>query len=211
MTRICILSDTHGSHDLLDVGSGDLLIHCGDCTAKDTAKQHNEFLAWFLSQDYKHRIFIGGNHDNFLVNRNPNDTYLSDSGTEFERLKIWGCGSSLKFSGQNPKAMAFSLDTEEELEAHWDLIPPDTDILITHTPPFGILDSVNRGLSGIRCGSPSLAKRLRLVTPILHCFGHLHREGCRIAKKSYSHTIFVNAAIMDEMYEPRLSPVFLEI
>lgn len=45
------------------------------------------------------------------------------------------------------------------------------DILITHGPPYGRLDAVNRG---VLAGCLHLLRALMRVRPALHCFGHIH-------------------------------------
>src|SRR5690349_16270157 len=96
------ISDLHGFYQKLE--GGDLLIVAGDLTAKDTLEELHAFNYWLLKQDYEKIVFIAGNHDNKLQNREPRNeiewegtpdtlnriVYLCDSGTEFEGLKIWG-------------------------------------------------------------------------------------------------------------------------
>lgn len=53
----------------------------------------------------------------------------------------------------------------------WDLIPSDVDVLITHGPPHGILDSNDSGFS---CGCPELLAQFGRIRPRLHVFGHIH-------------------------------------
>jgi len=92
---IDIISDLHGSYPELE--GGDLLIVCGDLTARDTLPEYFEFDDWLGQQSYKKKIFIAGNHDNSLVKEPPKKymmgnkntvfekcEYLCDSGTEFE-------------------------------------------------------------------------------------------------------------------------------
>src|SRR5690606_22101282 len=85
-----------------------------------------------------------------------NIEYLCDSGTEFEGLKIWGSPWTKTFLNMNPHCKAFTCDTEEELAEKWDLIPANIDILITHSPPYSILDEINSTDDMIHVGSESL-------------------------------------------------------
>lgn len=58
--------------------------------------------------------------------------------------------------------------------AIWNEIPGDTEILLTHSPPFGILDTT-RG--GNQAGCQVLAQAVRgLQSCRLHLFGHIHES-----------------------------------
>lgn len=165
--------------------------------------------------------------------------YLCDSGTEFEyeipvldisgdtdvinfetrKFKIWGSPWTKRFEGMDPKCMAFTVDTEEELAEKWALIPSDTDILVTHCPPFGILDEAADYLSGkIRSiGSVTLSSKY-LVPGFclkLHVFGHIHEHGgksTRLMKGGKEPSTFlVNASHVNERYEPVNKPIRIEL
>lgn len=206
---IDLLSDLHGHYPLLD--GGDLLIIAGDLTATDTPRQHLEFAVWLANQDYKHRVFIGGNHDNQLVDWCPIEldggSYLCNSGCEFQGLKIWGSPHTIKFEGQNPHAMAFSCDTLEEMHEKAQLIPLDTDILITHTPPWTILDKTLRNENA---GCPHLLAKVSVVKPTLHVFGHIH-EAYGKDFNTIHPTMCVNASHVDRKYRPVNKPIRIEL
>lgn len=225
---IDIVSDTHGSYPELE--GGDLLIMCGDLTANDTVSEFSTFYDWIDKNKYSKKIVVAGNHDNYffkcyslgkpkIIPFNISNTeYLCDSGIEFKGLKIWGSPWSLTFPGMNPLCKAFTVDTEEELAEKWDLIPLDTDILITHTPPYGIQDAIQDTSMGFQnrytrhCGSRTLLERLKHVRPKLHCFGHIH-AGYGMCRPNLGfidapgYPIFVNAAIMNEVYDPVNKPI----
>ena len=232
------ISDLHGFYPTLE--GGDLLIVAGDLTARDTKEEHIEFSAWLSNQDYPHKVVIAGNHDNKLILlggpiKAPHVDYLLDSGTEFalwpelptaspenegkiferQKVKIWGSPWTLKFPRMNPNCMAFTCDTEEELAEKWKLIPEDIDILITHSPPYGILDHISTYLytpdgNGLRAhqylGSKSLADKMEKLRPKLHCFGHIHENGGHMITYG-STTICINASIVNEHYKPVNKPI----
>lgn len=220
MTGISItaVSDLHGFHPVLE--GGDLLIVAGDLTARDTEKEYDDFWRWLLYQNYRKKVVIAGNHDNFL-RKHPgflkdcgdDIVYLCDSGTEFEGLKIWGSPWTRTFEGMNPHCKAFTVDTEEELAEKWALIPQDTAILITHSPPHGILDKVKRYTKDGRkeecVGSKSLRRIVGSVKPKLWVCGHIH-EGYGVYKdqtlKGVEYHI-VNASHVNEVYDPVNKPV----
>lgn len=220
------IADLHGYYPKLE--GGDLLIVAGDWTTSDKPHEVLEFGLWINNQKYKRKIVIAGNHDNMIQETPrifeglPNFvlTYLCDSGTEFEGLKIWGSPWTKTFPGMNPHCKAFTCDTEEELAEKWALIPEDTDILITHGPPYGIMDAVHREVfCGERdecVGSESLLGKVFRIRPKLHVFGHIHEGYGR-----YNHTpregssenlgitpvTFVNCSHVNERYKPVNKPV----
>lgn len=165
--KIVIISDTHGMHEELGQLEGDLLIHCGDF------EDVSEIDAWFAEQRFKEIIVIGGNHDHgaYEMSREGvrsfyNAKYLEDSMFEFEGLKIYGAPWVNLLTG-----WAYFRD-EDELEAKWDLIPDDIDILVTHIPPFQILDKFS---TGNHIGCSHLRARVEELENLrFHCFGHVH-------------------------------------
>lgn len=211
------IADLHGYYPKLE--GGDLLIVAGDLTARDTLEETDKFDEWLGRLNYRKKIFIAGNHDNSLVEEKPKKyycitkekkferfEYLCDSGTEFEGLKIWGSPWTLTFPGMNPRCKAFTVDTEEELAEKWALIPDDTDILITHGPPFAMMDAVYDYEAGkIRnCGSKSLHERICKLKLKLHVFGHIH-EG--YFERKIGNCTFVNASHVNEHYQPVNKPI----
>ena len=109
------------------------------------------------------------------------------------------------FPGMNPYCKAFTVDDQEELKKKWELIPDDINILVTHCPPYGILDKIS---SQEHVGSKSLRNivlsRERMPKLRVHIFGHIHQYGGMVVKTG---TDFVNASIMDEVYDPIHKPV----
>lgn len=212
--KIDCISDLHGHFPELE--GGDLLIVAGDLTRSDKIPEYELLIYWIEKQDYKKIIIVSGNHDNNLQKYSmtedfpENVEYLCDDGTEFDDLKIWGSPWVKYFIGMNPHCAAFTCQTEAELSAKWEMIPKDTDILVTHSPPFRVLDE-NR--YGIECGSPTLRWRLDEIKPKLHVFGHIHE--CGGQKIYYKHqmqencssTICVNAALVDEYYREAMKHV----
>ena len=217
------ISDLHGFQP--ELKGGDLLIVAGDLTARHTPLEMVSFLCWIEAQEYKKKIYIAGNHDTQLVEEGEykvffdgkifsmrwpeNIEYLCDSGTEFEGLKIWGTPWTKRFPGINTKCMAFTCDTEEELMVKFALIPDDTDILISHGPPFFILDEIETG----NVGSLALLSVLERSKPKLHVFGHIHENGSKqlIYKRSgygdENNTQCINASYVNERYKPVNPPI----
>ena len=239
------ISDLHGHYPHLE--GGDLLVIAGDLTSNDSIPAWKTFYDWLLPLKYKRKLYIGGNHDNFLTKAlsssvaddlgldrgDPSMEYLCDSGTEFEyfwsdennircgkNFKIWGSPWTKSFKGQNPHCMAFTVDDEQELKEKFELIPEDTDILITHSPPNGILDQVTDRdlfcpsfqvpLRKKRVGSTALCHLLykKKLKPKLHVFGHIHEGYGHIPKMLDMPGVqFVNASYLNEIYEPVNKPI----
>lgn len=163
--------------------------------------------------------------------------YICDSGTEFEieedieeehkfkgmisykrknKLKIWGSPWTKTFEGMNPNCKAFTCETEEELAEKWKLIPDDIDILVTHGPPYGILDVVRRynctGKSTENVGSFSLNSRLSDLSLKLHVFGHIHEAyGIKESNDKFYTWPNVNCSHVNEVYEPVNKPIRIEL
>lgn len=207
-----IISDTHTMHKGLEnkynLCSADYIIHCGDITGKGTEYTIRDFLNWFnnLSQ-FKYKIFIAGNHDILfetspnlikeILEEYPNIIYLEDNGVELEGIKFWGSPVSKPFMN-----WAFNRP-EKKLKEHWKAIPNDVDILITHTPPYKMMDF---GIfSKEYTGSPSLYDEvINRIKPKIHCFGHIH-NGYGIIK--YNNIQFINASNLDEKYKISNKPI----
>lgn len=197
------ISDLHGH--IPELQGGDLLIVGGDLTASNKPEQYDKFISWLQNQSYQRIIVIAGNHDMMLQNDEclplgdydgRNIEYLCDSGTKFQGLKIWGSPWSLWFPQINPHCSAYTSD-DYLMKEFYDLIPDDTDILITHTPAYGILD---RNKNNHYCGSISLRRALTRVKPKHHFFGHIHEMGGKGIDLTI--TKCYNCSIMDENYKP---------
>lgn len=209
--KITVISDTHTKHHQLDLPGGDILIHAGDLmNAGYSQYEIKDFCRWFETQQYDKSIFIAGNHDRLFENE-PELVeqildeyfvhYLQDSeltiGEKWEtQVKIWGSPWQPEFYN-----WAFNLPRcGSELEEVWSKIPIDTDILVTHGPPQGILD-----ISGAPYNEPNLGCELLRVKvdeqpPKIHVFGHIHGSW---GYKFHNGTHFINAAVLGENYNLR--------
>lgn len=199
--RILHISDTHGAHRQLSdlLPEADLIIHSGDVSFTDTEEEVYDFLEWFCDLNYRHKIFVPGNHDESTLYGNQieglpdNFHYLCYSGVEIENVQFWG-------------VPLFITDAIKEglTEIIMDMIPNETDILITHSPPFGILDLDDN----INFGCQHLLNAVNRIEPKLHLFGHVHAA---YGKIKMGNTTFVNSSIMNEKHEFTNSPHLLGI
>lgn len=208
MTRIVCLSDTHNCNEKISVPGGDVLIHAGDATIRGTLDEIVLFNEWFANLPHRNKIFVAGNHD-WLFQTNPlaaqkllddKIVYLRDSSVEIENLKIYGAPWQPRFYD-----WAFNLNRGRELAEKWRLIPADTDVLITHGPPNGILDFTPQGDFA---GCEELRRRVEEIRPKAHIFGHIH---CGYGREEKFGVKFINASNCDEAYEPTNPPVIFDL
>jgi Icc-related predicted phosphoesterase len=206
--KIVCISDTHTLHKNMKIPDGDLLIHAGDVSSRGKLEEIIQFNDWLGTLPHRHKVMIAGNHD-FYFESNPlhakslitNAVYLNDSGIEIEGFKIWGSPIQPWFYD-----WAFNRQRGEDIRKHWELIPTDTDILITHGPPYGILDETARG-ELVGC-TDLLEVVQQRVKPRLHVFGHIH-EG--YGKTTIGETLFVNPSMVNLQYRPVNQAIVVEL
>lgn len=208
--KICIISDTHNKHKHLgQLPDADVIIHAGDFTSIGQSHEIVNFMQWYSKLSYKHKIIIAGNHDWLFethhllaIEKVPeNVNYLEDSGIEIEGIHFWGTPVSKPFNN-----WAFNRP-EETLAKHWAAIPDNTDVLITHNPPYMIGDLVPWDMK--HHGSPSLYKEVvERIKPKIHIFGHIH-EG--YGKNVIDNIIFINASNLDGDYMCVNTPFCIEL
>lgn len=215
--KLVTISDTHCQLDKVEIPDGDILIHAGDLTYRGTIDEISKELQILKekTKNFKHRILICGNHD-WLGEYNPNlmrqlcedsqITYLCDESIEVEGKKIYGSPYQPEFCN-----WAFNLDRRDDsLPLKWAQIPDMTDILVTHGPPYGILDTVKPS-SQIHLGCVHLYNRIVKMSNLkYHIFGHIH-GGYGTYKSTICNTTFINASICNEQYKPINKPIVFEI
>lgn len=214
--KIDAISDLHGYTPRL--AGGDLLIIGGDLTGRDLPEEYDAFYHWLDAAPYAHKVVIGGNHDNKIepdmIDCLRNTHYLIDSGCEIEGLKIWGAPWTMQFYSMNRACMAFTFKKWEEIKAHWDLIPEDLDILVTHGPPKGVLDevaspSIYGGNFNPKVGDVELLAAIKRAKPRIHIFGHIHENGGKTTQ--LTDTTFINCSHVNEHYRPAHPPYRFEL
>jgi Icc-related predicted phosphoesterase len=205
--KIIVTSDTHNLHESCTPPPGRIFIHAGDMTGYGDLEEVVAFNEWLGTLDYEHRIVIAGNHD-FFFEKYPdrarsvlsNATYLMDESIEIDGIKIYGSPWQPFFCD-----WAFNLHRGEPLREKWAMIPDDTDILVTHGPPFGHGDELP-GPGHVGC--EELLARIMEVRPRVHIFGHIH-EGYGITYEGP--TMCLNASCADANYKFANDPFEVEV
>lgn len=180
--KILHISDTHGKHQILkDLPNADVIVHTSDITEDGTEEEVKDFIEWFSGLSYAHKIFIAGNHDNCLYGANieglpDNVHYLCNDSITIDGIKFYGV------------PMFLQDDLDGNFPELFGRIPADTDVLLTHQPPLGILDEQD----GINYGDYTLYKRVMDVRPKCHLFGHLHHT--EKTREVFRRVRFSNAA-----------------
>lgn len=199
MPRIVVMSDTHMYHRMLTVPEGDVVVHCGDFTAAGERSDYDDFFSWYAELPHQHKILVAGNHDRefeeepelAVARLGAGIVYLQDAGIVIDRVKFWGSPWQPAFND-----WAFNLPRGIALARKWNLIPWDTDVLVTHGQPMTVLDYIP-GSGHVGCAD--LWKRVGDIAPRVHAFGHIH-EGSGMELRDG--TQFVNASICDGQYRP---------
>jgi len=179
------------------------------------AEEYKDFMDWYCAQPHKHKVLISGNRDNFMdtntskkhdlqsgfwrqqvqeyVKEGIGVTYLEDQmheinigeAEEDSKIRIYGT----PWTGLYGKpGKAFQIP-RTELSAKWSKIPANVDILISHMPPHGVLDT-NAG--GVKAGCQDLLRTVvERIRPRIHVFGHIHESA---GVTSQHKILFINAA-----------------
>jgi Icc-related predicted phosphoesterase len=207
--RIIAISDTHTKESWLTLPECDILIFAGDFHI--TSMRELEIAnRWFKAQKAKHKIFIAGNHETFLAKYSKeiiqtffhSVIYLQNSSVTLEGLKFYGSPYTPEF---NNWAFMYPRRSKEAKDI-WSKIPKDLDFLITHCPPYDILD---RNLRDERCGCEVLQRELIKKAPKNHIFGHIHLNGGQCINEMGIN--FYNVSVLDEAYQLVNKPTIIEI
>lgn len=195
--KILHISDTHSRHRALgELPEADVVVHSGDFCMVGSEAEAIDFMNWFCDLPYANKIFICGNHDDCLYGANidgldPNVHYLCNSAVEIDGIKFYG-------------VPMFMGDCVTDRQArNIEKIPLDTDVLITHSPAYGILDFDDN----INYGDEQLLTKVMEVHPRLHLFGHIHAQRGTAIQHGIT---FSNGAIMNADYTNLNVPNILE-
>jgi Icc-related predicted phosphoesterase len=198
MPRACLISDTHSFHRQIQLESVDILFVAGDYSLRRTEEELLDFLIWMREQHDGYIVLTSGNHDRFYwkdtqrflrLMKEFRIDYLENSSTDVLGLKIWGSPiTAPALTGLNRR---FEMNEASRNEI-WTSIPVDVDIVLTHCPPHGILDSSE----GFSLGCKSLFHKIKEIKPRYHLFGHIHQSYGMV---EISETVFCNGALTGDV------------
>lgn len=164
--RVIAVSDTHSLHDQLGrLPKGDLLIHCGDFCNKGNCEEYASFDRWLSRvsvQGFEDRMFcVVGNHDapRAIHKRASLLPHAQVLRSQLAKQRL--CPLGLRIFGQSWPEYLPSAGLPES----------SVDILLTHSPPSGILDT---NAQSEHCGNTEVRRLVEKICPRLHLFGHIH-------------------------------------
>lgn len=218
--KIVCISDVHCKWNKLKIPECDLLISAGDYSFLGEPHVVRDFHKWLNKQPARYKISVQGNHEkqvekNFALSKQmaeeacPGVYFIDEGLIEIEGTKIW-CSAISKFFCN----WAWNRYSGEDIQKHWDLIPNDADIVVTHGPCYGILDSLER-FNGMtqefemeHLGDSQLLDKILEVKPKLHISGHIHPGYGTLTRDGIT---FINAAICNDDYKAVNAPIEIDI
>jgi Icc-related predicted phosphoesterase len=176
------ISDTHGLHGQLQVPVGvDVVVHSGDASNYlDPYRNESElraFIDWFATLPIPVKVFVPGNHDTSLDKGLITRDLIEHRGIHLlineeltiEGLRFWGSPFSPRYGNWS------YMKDRGTINRLWDQIPDGLDVLITHGPPYGVLDATYNHQNKVELvGCSALRKRVAKVPPRFMLFGHVH-------------------------------------
>lgn len=221
--RIVAISDTHSYHNKLVIPDGDVLVHAGDITFRGEIPIMASFSDWLKDLPHKRKVVIFGNHELGFAYGPKRETaiqlvkdagadYLENSGVTIDGVNFWGSPVQPWFHDWE-----WNYPRGPAIRAIWDKIPEDTNVLITHGPPWSILDQAPRGVADFEnVGCKDLFMRIMEHQFQLkaHIFGHIH-NGYGVHKQKIDvgleECYFVNASTCTEEYNATNPPIVIDI
>ncbi len=210
--KIVALSDTHNTHEELDIPDGDLLIHAGDFSIWGEFKEISNFSHWMVKQPHPYKLVIPGNHDRYCEGMLSfcKELFAPVVFEEANVITLAGlrilCYSWTPAPNPNSQWKFHPEYGEQDgFKRFWECAPPPVDILVTHGPPQGILDRVKFTHPGEdpNVGEYYLREYVKRNPPRLHLFGHIHEQ---YGKTTIGPTTFYNLCVCDDHYDP-INPV----
>lgn len=210
--KLCLISDIHGTWNKVTIPECDILISCGDYSFRGEPYMVKDFHRWLNKQNAKYVISVQGNHEKqveqyFNVSKQialeacPRVNFIDEGLIEIDGVKIW-CSAITPFFHN----WAWNRYRGDEIKKHWDKIPNDIDVLITHGPPAGVLDKCP---DGRRVGCDNLYNRIyHLKNLKMHAFGHIHDS---YGTQVIGNVTFINASICNEEYKATNLPITYEL
>jgi len=219
--KICAISDTHNQLSQVELPKADVLVHAGDLTMGGTVPELTRLNTHLgaIKHRFKHILLVPGNHDLLFETRESfarsfitNATVLIDQEVIIDGIKFFFSPWQSWFLNWAYNFPESDRETCEIAAAKYQQIPDDVDVLVSHGPPYMMLDKTEvahrSNIRGLHVGCPALAKRVDEIKPQLHVFGHIHHSYGKVVTDQ---TTFVNAAICNEQYKPLNKPFVIKV
>lgn len=186
---IILTSDLHGNLPDMSQYSGDMLIIAGDICPNFKWDRFNDsmyqlnwltqiFMPWCKTIKVDHIIIIPGNHDIAFEDMN---NLVREILSHDNRIKLL-IDQSATIAGINfygtpwvkPVGNWAFLASGDKMKSFRDIIPKNVDVLISHSPPYGLLDFCP--FQKEHYGCKYLLDTLPTLTNCkLMCWGHIHK------------------------------------
>jgi len=217
--KIVCLSDTHNQLNQIKIPKGDILIVAGDWTYFGHQNELQKFGNHLRKLPHDTKLIIPGNHDITLDEKHT--LYHKDaiSWIKLDRNTILGINEIVTIrnlrilcvSYINPIGLynrwGFERDEQAQsdfynkIKTHDMILEGPVDIVVSHSPPFGIMDEENYG-------SRPLLEFIQQVRPKYHIFGHCH-DGH--GKQIIDGITYINSASCTREYKATNKPIVFEI
>lgn len=207
--KIILISDVHAKWKKLVIPECDLLVSTGDYSFRGEKHIVEDFHEWLSKQPAKHIISVQGNHETWVEKNfaeakeiarqiDPKIHFIDEGAIEIDGVKIYCSAVTPWFYN-----WAWNVNRGPDIAKHWAKIPDDTQVLLTHGPPHGILDMTYH-IDGVtpreEVGCEDLLERIKQLKFLkLHAFGHIHSGSGEITIDGVT---YINASICDETYQP---------
>lgn len=214
--KVLVVSDTHGLHDLMpELPEADVFIHAGDFMNRGLSYEEiHSFRKWIeinVRTPANRRYIVAGNHD-VLFDATHRESSADTAANAVKALTAFGAcmyvqeesieidGVKFFFSPWTPEFFNWGFNAQRgaDIRTHWNKIPNDTNFLVTHGPPTGILDTIIPGAADGHIGCDDLYDKVKEIKPKYHVFGHIHGSRGIVQGK----TTFINASFLNERYRP---------
>lgn len=158
-TSVIAISDTHGRHRELQIPGADIIIHAGDACTDGDLDQLADFFDWYAGLPVRYKIFVPAN-------------------------VIWLNNKVIQIAGIRIGALPPHFHWIDSFAHTGERV----DILVTHGPPYGILDR--------NAGCKELRNYVMAAQPRFHFFGHIHEEAGKTHRVGGSS--FINACVFKD-------------
>lgn len=197
--RLLVFSDLHLSeqysqHIVEMSEEADVVIGAGDyCSLR---RNLDKVINW-LNVIVKPTILVPGNSESYEELEEACQGWTSahvlhGNGMELDGISFFGIGGGIPITPFGSWSYDFSEEEAENLGADC----PDHAVLISHSPPKGVLD---RSSIGLHLGSKTIRKIIEIKSPRLVVCGHIHESGGKT--EHIGHTTVINAGPKGMMYD----------